>query len=144
MSELNKILLTILGGITIFVFGQIFLKLWLEPISELRSCIGEICDSLIYYANIYSNAGLANHTSLREAEEKLRQQATLIMAKAHLILWYGFFASIKLIPHKQNIKNAHRNLIGLANGVYNESNTEGNKKRKNEVIKSLNLNIIEK
>jgi hypothetical protein len=48
--------LTILGGITIFVGGQILIKFIIEPFYEQSKLIGEIANSLIYYAN--AGAGL--------------------------------------------------------------------------------------
>jgi hypothetical protein len=44
--------LTILGGIVIFVGGQILTKFIVEPFYEQSKLIGEIANSLIYYANV--------------------------------------------------------------------------------------------
>ncbi len=44
--------LTILGGIIIFVGGQILTKFIIEPFYEQSKLIGEIANSLIYYANV--------------------------------------------------------------------------------------------
>ncbi|MCJ7635467.1 hypothetical protein MUP77_24145, partial [Candidatus Bathyarchaeota archaeon] len=61
MSELFKIVLTssltIFGGIVVLTMGQIITKFFIEPIHEQFRLIGEINDSLIYYANVYCNAG---------------------------------------------------------------------------------------
>ena len=55
MTEEYKILLTsaltILGGIVVFASGQIFVKFIVEPLHEQSKLIGEIAESLIYYAN---------------------------------------------------------------------------------------------
>lgn len=44
--------LTILGGIAIFVGGQILIKFVIEPFYEQSRLIGEIANSLIYYGNV--------------------------------------------------------------------------------------------
>jgi len=51
--------LTILGGIIIFVGGQILTKFIIEPFYEQSKLIGEIANSLIYYANV--GAGVEPH-----------------------------------------------------------------------------------
>jgi hypothetical protein len=55
MSETLKIVLTssftILGGIIVFVVGQVVTKFIIEPLYEQSKLIGEIANSLIYYAN---------------------------------------------------------------------------------------------
>lgn len=56
MSELFKIILTssltILGGILVFVIGQVVVKFILEPLHEQAKLIGEIANSLIFFANV--------------------------------------------------------------------------------------------
>src|SRR5687768_13838110 len=63
MSEELKIILTssftILGGIIIFVVGQVVAKFIIEPLYEQSKLIGEIANSLIYYAN--AGAGVEPH-----------------------------------------------------------------------------------
>ena len=53
MSETLKIVLTssrtILGGIVVFVVGQVITKFVIEPMHERSKLIGEIANSLIYY-----------------------------------------------------------------------------------------------
>lgn len=55
MSEVLQIALTsgftILGGIVVFVVGQIVAKFVIEPLYEQSKLIGEIANSIIYYAN---------------------------------------------------------------------------------------------
>lgn len=130
-----SIFLSILVGISGYILVHIFIK----PVIDLRKCIGEICSSLIIYANIYSTSAIN-----KNAEEKLREQAALIMAKAHLIKYYRFFVCMTLIPKMENIKNAHRMLIGLSNCINDKDSRKDNERRKNEIIESLNLKILEK
>jgi hypothetical protein len=53
MSEGLKIALTAVGGVGVFVIGQIIQKWFIEPIQEQRKLIGEIVYALVYYANLY-------------------------------------------------------------------------------------------
>lgn len=51
--------LTIFGGIVIFVGGQILVKFLVDPFYEQSKLIGEIANSLIYYAN--AGAGVESY-----------------------------------------------------------------------------------
>jgi hypothetical protein len=52
MSELLTASITVLTGVIIYILGQYFLKLILEPIFELRKAIARINYLIVYYANI--------------------------------------------------------------------------------------------
>lgn len=72
--------LTILGGILIFVGGQILTKFIVEPFYEQSKLIGEIANSLIYYANVGAGVepyyfqqlqALSKRDDLEEVAQKL-------------------------------------------------------------------------
>jgi hypothetical protein len=48
---MGQISLSIIAGITIYVFGQIISKFFIESIHEQKKVIAEINDALIFYAN---------------------------------------------------------------------------------------------
>ncbi|HYS83735.1 MAG TPA: hypothetical protein VEN78_01865 [Bradyrhizobium sp.] len=56
MSDLERILLTsvftILGGVLVFVIGQLLSKFLIEPIHELRKVIGEVRFNLAFHAPV--------------------------------------------------------------------------------------------
>lgn len=88
-NELFKIILisclTVLGGIVVFVMGQIITKFFIEPLHEQSKLIGEIAYSLIFYANLYSNPGSGNFEKIEEASKVLRQQASQLLEKSYAI-----------------------------------------------------------
>src|SRR5688500_11232023 len=59
MSELLKIALTAVGGVTVFVIGQLVAKFLIEPIHEQKKLIGEIAGTIIFYSNV--GAGVEQH-----------------------------------------------------------------------------------
>lgn len=122
MSEIFKIFLTsaltIVGGVIVYALSQIILKFIIEPIHGQKKIIGEIADALIFYGNIYCNPGIGPKEKIDEASEKLRQLATLLQSRTHLIPCYGFFEKIRIVNKTSAIKEASRNLIGLSNSVY--------------------------
>jgi hypothetical protein len=80
MSELDKILLTsgltIAGGFLVYVFGQIATRFLIDPYHEYRKTVGEIADTLVYYANIYMNPGSGDRELwMRPQEVYDRKQA---------------------------------------------------------------------
>ncbi len=125
MSEPYQIILTssltIIGGIIIYVGGQIISKFFIEPIHEQKKIIGEIDDALGFYAHIYCNPGIPPKEKIDEASNRFRQLATLLRSKAYLIPWYNLFAKIRIVLKSDSIKDASGELIGLSNSMHRES-----------------------
>lgn len=48
-------LLTVLIGVVVYALGQIFSNFVIEPIHKQDEIRGEIADSLVFYADVYSN-----------------------------------------------------------------------------------------
>ncbi len=121
MSEFLTASITIIGGFVVFVFGQIAVKFFIEPIHLQSKTIGEIADSLIFYANLYSNKPEIpdlRSSERDEAEKILRRQASLLISRTHLIKPYGIFEKLRIVPNRTVVKEASRNLILLSNSIY--------------------------
>ncbi len=129
MSELWGIILTavltIAGGIVIYVVGHLFEAIFVEPIHRLRSLIGEIADSLVFYANVYSNPGILPTEKCDEASETLRQKAAQLKSRAYCIPWYSLWSLMGLVRKKTEIEEAAKELIGLSNSVRGSSGANG-------------------
>lgn len=121
MGELERIVLTsaftILGGLTVLVLGQIVIKFLVEPLHEQRKLIGETVDSLIFYANVYSNPGLSKEEAMDEASEDLRRKASLLRARTYAIPGYAVLALCRLTRPQSAIEDAARNMIFVSNSV---------------------------
>lgn len=119
MTELTKILITasstLIGGVTIFTTGRIIEKFYIEPIHNFRSTVGEIAFSLIYYANIYSNASIGDPKIANEALDTLRKLASDLSSKSNSIPCYYLFSLLRIVPRLSDSKTACSNLIGLSN-----------------------------
>lgn len=142
MSELWRIILTavltIAGGVIVYALGHLFVALFVEPIHRLRSLIGEIADSLVFYANVYSNPGSGKMERMDEASEVLRRQAAQLRARAHSIPGYVFWVFTGLVREKAEIKEASAELIGLSNSVHrSEPNLGIQNYRRQEKIEEL-------
>jgi hypothetical protein len=142
MSDLVKILLTsgltIIGGLVVYVFGQIATRFFIDPYHEYRKTVGEIADTLVYYANVYMNPGSGNRERMDEASKILRQKASLLRVRAFAIPRYACLVKFKLVPSPELITKASAALIGLSNNVHS-GNFEHNEKRRDEIIEALRL-----
>ena len=120
-------IVTILGGTIVYALGHFSVALFVEPIHRLRSLIGEITDSLIFYANVYSNPppNIAMGGLYLQAHDILRRHASQLRARADAIPWYNFWASMKLIREKKEVDEASTELISLSNSVLGGSGITG-------------------
>ena len=96
--------LTIFGGVLVLVGGQIVIKCFLEPVHEFRKFLGEILDSLIFYANLptYDEANEGTKKTILEAKDGFRQQAGRLMAKKKLIPWYKSWLTGTFLSYLRN------------------------------------------
>jgi hypothetical protein len=110
--------LTVLGGVVVFVLGQIIAKFFIEPIHEQFRVIGEIADLLIFYADLYSNPGDSNPERREEASKMLRKQASQLMARTSTIRLYKLWQFLEFVRKHADIMEAHKHLIGLSNCIF--------------------------
>ena len=129
---------TIIGGVLIFVIGQVFLKFFIEPIHKLRAQIGRITDSLIYYANVYFNPGMSKLDDAKEASSELRKLGSELMAKRSVVPCYRFWSLLRVVPKLSDISRAHHSLIGLSNGL-SPGDAHDNRKCVEEIKAALRL-----
>lgn len=119
ISEPFKIALTALVGIAIFVAGQVFSKIFIEPIYEHRKTIGAIVDSLIYNAGWISNPGNADPNGERKkAADVLRQLSCKLLAETHAIPFYTLFSYLGFVPTRGRVMDSHKCLISLSNNLF--------------------------
>ncbi|RLI83991.1 hypothetical protein DRP07_02495 [Archaeoglobales archaeon] len=142
MSEEFKIVLTsaltILGGIFVYTTGQIISKFFIEPIHDQSRCIGDISDSLIFYANQFSNPGVGKPEKMDETQKVLRQRASQLTSKTHVINCYKLFELLGIVPKRSAVIEASRSLIKLSNSVHEGDGAKNDELR--EKIENL-LNI---
>ena len=169
MSELLKITLTAVGGVTVFVIGQLMAKFLIEPIHEQKKLIGEIAATIIFYSNVgagveqhyydriksidesddsqkqilidrYKNILNSHWSRCDEAATTLRRQATELLGKTHAIPFYRLLSRLRQVPKVENITAASSELIGMSNSTHGEAFAF----RIENVIRLLNLNTVAK
>jgi hypothetical protein len=123
LSPLSQAALTVIIGVAVYALGQIVVKFLIEPVDQLSQMIGEVLDSLVYYSNVYTNPVIGAEpremTELRnEAQNKLRQKATLLMSKASRVRLYSLASFFRIVPRRESVNKAHGELIFLSNSCF--------------------------
>jgi hypothetical protein len=149
MSELMKIVLTsavtVFGGIAVFVIGQVATKFFVEPIHEQSKAISEIIDSLVFFADLYSNPDNRNPPAALEergeASKNLRRHASQLSSKTNAIVWYKLWEFLRVIPKRSGVNGACRGLIGLSHNLFSGTPDDA-REFKAQITKGLNLPFV--
>lgn len=120
MTDPLAIFGTVLAGVTVFVFGQIILKLFIDPVQQFKRTLGEITHALEYYADVFSNPGVGTPERQHEANRKLRSLSAQLSADLRVIPFYSVAWRLFFLPSPAATIRARQNLIGLSNGVYRD------------------------
>jgi len=118
MTSGNTIFWTIFSGVIVFVVGQIFLKVFLEPVQALNKTIGDISHSLIHYANFIGNPGVPERDEIDKASLHLRSLSAEIQSHLYLVPLYPFTALLFRLPPRSKILDASTALMGLSNSLH--------------------------
>ena len=106
---------TILIGITIFVCGQIILKLVIEPVAQFKRTMADIAHTLIRYAHALHNTNLIQDDLHRETYNRLRMLSGQLYGDMKLIPLYWLYRVIFFLPSKSNVYKAAKNLLAISN-----------------------------
>jgi len=133
--------LTIIGGVIIYVTGQIISKFFIDPYHEYRKTVGEIVSTLVYYANVSART---KEDRQHEASSAFRQKAARLLASTEQIPLYDWLARRRWIrlPPRESVDNAFRGLIGLSNAVYGNDWEHIDSHRK-KIVDSLRLKGVD-
>lgn len=112
--------ITILGGVSVYVTGQLLSKLFIDPVNELRKVIGEVRFNLAFHApDIHTPIGRTKERSDR-ARDALMKSSCDLLAKLQAILLYDRLSQMSrgLLPSRQSIETAAIDLRGLSTYVH--------------------------
>jgi hypothetical protein len=112
---------TVIAGLLIFVAGQIFLKLIIEPVQQLKKTLADISHTCVRYAHRIHNPDVISPEELKEIFEKLRELSGRLYEDMALIPLYRVVGKVFFLPHKDKIYSAATNLIAAANWMYSKN-----------------------
>ena len=130
--------ITVLTGVIIYILGQYFLKLILEPIFELRKAIARINYLIVYYAN-------RMYTPSKESEyvrDELRASASHLLELMHLPVLYGLSRRLFDMPDAGSLLASIPQMIGLSNTVGEQTPYDPKDERIKEIRRLLQLREI--
>lgn len=111
-----EILLTVVTAFLTFALGQISVKLIIDPVQEFKRTVADISHSVIEYANVYSNPGIAGPDKEEYVAYEFRKLSSRLNAQMSLIPCYRVWAWVFCLPKRPMVVKASGYLIGLSNG----------------------------
>ena len=115
---------TVIAGVLVFVAGQLFLKLVIEPIHQLKKTFGDIAHTFVRYAHALHNPDLIPPELHSEVFEKLRQLSGQLYADMALIPAYPVFGLLFFLPTREKVYKSAQNLIAVANWMSANTNND--------------------
>lgn len=147
MTEIDKILITsattVIGGVVVFVGGQMIVKFIIEPIQALRKTLSDIQYAIFFHTPSYMTVG-GKEEAENKAYEDLKKLSSELCANTGSIPLYGVcrFLFKQLIPDKEDCFEAAKWIRGLSNSVRSEDRTK-NFDKANKICRLLNLKQLE-
>lgn len=124
MTDIEKSILTavltIFGGVIVYVVGQLLSKFFIEPLHDLRKAIGEVRFNLAFHAaTIHTPEGRSMDSS-DEARVALSKNSCVLLANLHAIPFYGVtrLLAFGVLPGRAAIERAAVQLRGLSTYVH--------------------------
>jgi len=154
MSDLEKIawtaVFTILGGVLVYVLGQLLSKFVIEPTHELKKVIGEVRFNLAFYGPIIHTPISRTTERSDKAYEAFLRSSCDLFAKVNAIPFYGMVSCVScgFLPSKKSIRDAAIQLRGLSTYVHEtgdraNGHVEAIGNRVSKIEKCLNLDSLE-
>ncbi len=122
MTNIENIVLGALGGVFVYVIGQLLSKFFIEPLYELRKTVGEVRFILAFHApTIHTPIGRSKESS-DVASKALRNSSCDLIAKLHAIPVYekARLLSFGTLPSRKDVECAAVQLRGLSSYVHEE------------------------
>lgn len=118
-----NLFLTIFSGVTIYVLGQIIVKMFIEPVQEMKKTIARIKMDTHRYSHIIVNSSVIEESDKKETSEILRNLSAELIAHIELIPRYKNTAKLFGLPGQKKVTDASVNLIALSNWINYPDNT---------------------
>lgn len=112
------IFLTILSGFLVFVFGQIFLKLVIEPVQQLKKTIASAGYTLVKFAHIIHNSDNVDQEERLSVFKDLRELSAQIYSATELVPLFSVTRLVFGLPEKKIIYQGSKNIIGISNWIH--------------------------
>ena len=109
---------TILGGVFVFVLGQIFLKSVIEPVQDLRKVISEVIFSFVNDLATIHNAHIVSKDEALSAGRNLERLGASLLANQQLIPFYCIVRRLYGLPKCEDIVLASGRLSLISKSMF--------------------------
>lgn len=119
-EQLIALIATIVSGVLVFIFSQLFVEFILRPIQEYKKLKAKTSKMLIYHAQYYSNPQNAMEANKfpawKDASSQIRELSAEVAAFAEIkpLQIFVFYS----IPTKKKLLEASSYLMGLSNSFF--------------------------
>ncbi|WP_075498456.1 hypothetical protein [Moritella viscosa] len=103
------IIITVVSGVFVFVLGQFFLKLVLEPLVSFKESLG-----LLSAYCLKNRASITNANASLDEQDELRKIISTILAKKEATPFYSQIAWLLRLPDEENLLKACQKLNLIA------------------------------
>lgn len=146
LNSSDNVFWTIFAGVCVFVLGQLFIELILNPIKRYKKIKANIAYCLVFYANIYLNPITTkeyfDNKIEKNTRDEIRERIRKLAADLSSFTEERFFDW----PNVKAIKEVSSLLIGLSNSLESSDpnrQVEYNDDRVKKIKKLLKLKSID-
>ena len=121
------------------VIGSAVTSLVITPVFEMRNLPTRVEKDLTAHRHTITNpGGSSSDTRIDDAKMTLREDASELTAKADALPFYRIWSGVRLVPPREDVEQAHKNLIFLSNRLSTGDSRENDNKIK-EIEELLNI-----
>lgn len=120
MTDVEKIVWGALGGVAVYLIGQLLSKFFIEPLHELRKAVGEVRFNLAFHTPTIHTPDVRSKESSDAAREALLKSSCGLIAKLYAIPIYNMtrLLSFGVLPSRKAVESAAVQLRGLSTYVH--------------------------
>lgn len=106
--------LTVVSGVLVFLFGQLFNEYFLKPIQKYKELKARIAYAMTYNAKYYSNP--IKNTTPNENYNNASAELSKLAAEVDAMIELNPLGNV-FIPSSNRLTEVSKSLIGLSNGL---------------------------
>mgnify|MGYP000052713566 CR=1 FL=1 len=118
------VLLTIFTGFTVFVLGQVFIRLFVEPVQELKKTIGSVQFTLSKLAYIIHNPDSFSSEELTGVFKELRELSARLATDLSLVPCYEKTCRVFFLPDVNCVRKASKNIVAVSNWLTSKNSNQ--------------------
>jgi hypothetical protein len=115
-----EVFTTIITGVVVFILGQAFLKLVIEPVQRLKVTISDVAFCLMNDYIYYMNSDAVHESDASATYKKLRELGARLHGDISIVPWYSHFRKLFLLPKFDSVNGASDKLFAISNWLYSK------------------------